>query len=139
MPPHSAIAEIMLKFRVQLHQLTPNVIVQLFKFFWVVGTYGGTPTSEDFSKRYELHYQTKKVQVGDKVLSTQFGYFNFHSKHYKDSEVKLTLVVKNKWSMGWTRAWFNCKVPFTEAHMVGKYPCFALSHEPIGLLDGAYS
>jgi hypothetical protein len=29
MPPHSALTEILWKFRVQLHQLTPNAIVQL--------------------------------------------------------------------------------------------------------------
>jgi hypothetical protein len=29
MPPHPALAEILLKFQAQLHQLTPNTIAQL--------------------------------------------------------------------------------------------------------------
>jgi hypothetical protein len=33
------------------------------------------------------------------MLDAQFNYLNFHAKHYKDSRVKLSLVVKNKWSM----------------------------------------
>jgi hypothetical protein len=33
MPPHPALIEILLKYRVQLHQLTPNAFVQLSKYF----------------------------------------------------------------------------------------------------------
>jgi hypothetical protein len=36
MPLHSTIMKILLKFRVQLHQLMPNVITQLSKHFWAV-------------------------------------------------------------------------------------------------------
>jgi hypothetical protein len=62
-------------------------------------------------KRYELHYHPKKVEVGEVVLEAQFGCLNFYTKHYKGSGAKLTIVVKNKWSSGWTGAWFYCKVP----------------------------
>jgi hypothetical protein len=91
MPPHSAIEKIMFKFRVHLHQLMPNAIVQLSKFFWAMGTCGGSPMSEVYAKRYELHYQPKKVHVEDEVLNTQFGCLNIHAKCYKDSELKLTM------------------------------------------------
>jgi hypothetical protein len=33
MPPHPALADILLHFQAQLHQLMPNAIVQLPKFF----------------------------------------------------------------------------------------------------------
>jgi hypothetical protein len=33
MPPHTTVAEMLLKFRVQLHQLMPNAIAQLSKYF----------------------------------------------------------------------------------------------------------
>jgi hypothetical protein len=33
MPPHPALKEILLKYRVQLHQLTPNAFVQFSKYF----------------------------------------------------------------------------------------------------------
>jgi hypothetical protein len=56
MPPQPALVEILLKFWVQLHQLTPNAIVQLSKFFSVVKSVRGTPTSDGFMKRYEIHY-----------------------------------------------------------------------------------
>jgi hypothetical protein len=61
MPPHPALTEILLKFQVQLHQLTPNAIAQMSKYFWVVLSFGGEPSCDCFAKRYELHYQPMKV------------------------------------------------------------------------------
>jgi hypothetical protein len=63
MPPHHVLTEILLKFRVQLHQLTPSATVQMSKYFWVVLSFGGEPSSNGFAKRHELHYQPKKVHV----------------------------------------------------------------------------
>jgi hypothetical protein len=34
MPPYLTLAKILLKFRAQLHQLTPNTIAKLLKYFW---------------------------------------------------------------------------------------------------------
>jgi hypothetical protein len=64
-----------------------------------------------FAKRYELHYQPKKMEVGEAVLDAQFGCLNFHAKYYKGNGAKLTVAVKNEWNLGWTRAWFYYKVP----------------------------
>jgi hypothetical protein len=59
MPPHPALVDILLKFRVQLHQLTPNTIGQLSKYVWALVSLKGVPSTDGFSKRYELHYQPK--------------------------------------------------------------------------------
>jgi hypothetical protein len=80
MPPHPAFTEILLKFRVQLHQLTPNTIAQISKYFWAVLSFGGEPSSDGFAKRYELHYQPKKVAVDGFKKFQQFGVINFHAK-----------------------------------------------------------
>jgi hypothetical protein len=40
MLPHTALADMLQKIHVQLHQLTSNGIVQLSKFFWVVSWCG---------------------------------------------------------------------------------------------------
>jgi hypothetical protein len=63
MPPHPALTEILLKYRVQLHQLTLNAFVQLSKCFWAALSFGGVPNGDGFTRRYELHYQPKKVVV----------------------------------------------------------------------------
>jgi hypothetical protein len=46
-----------MKFKIQLHQLTPNAVIQLSKFCWVVASYSGKPIAEVFVKHYELDYQ----------------------------------------------------------------------------------
>jgi hypothetical protein len=44
-------------------------------------------------------------------VSAQFGCLNFHAKCYKDWVPKLSLTVKNKWSLGRIKAWYYCRVP----------------------------
>jgi hypothetical protein len=41
MPPHPVLIHILCKFRVKLHQLTPNGIIQISKFIWAVTSCGG--------------------------------------------------------------------------------------------------
>jgi hypothetical protein len=63
MPLHPVLSDILLKFWVQLHQLTPNAIVQLLKYIWAVTIFSGIPFTDGFAKRYELHYQSRKMEV----------------------------------------------------------------------------
>jgi hypothetical protein len=89
----------MLKFKIQLHQRTPNNILQLSKFFWDVRR-----TVEVFAKQYELHYQQKKIKKGDdEDLNAQFECITFHPHRYED-KAKLTPTMKNKWSYSWAKA-----------------------------------
>jgi hypothetical protein len=57
MSPHQVLTDNLQKFHVQLHQLTPNAIVQISKFIWAVSSCEGHPTTEVFTKYYELYYQ----------------------------------------------------------------------------------
>jgi hypothetical protein len=63
MPPHPVLLDILRMFWVQLHQLTPNAIVQISQFIWVVASYGGHPNADIFAHNYELHYQNKKIHL----------------------------------------------------------------------------
>jgi hypothetical protein len=75
-------------------------MVQLSKYFYPVNSFGAVSMADAFAKRYELHYQPKRVQIGGGVVYAQFGCLNIHAKHYKDYVLKLSLTVKNKWSAG---------------------------------------
>jgi hypothetical protein len=57
------LSDILLKFRVQLHQFTPNAFAQFSKYFWAVLSFSGKPSGDGFTKRSELHYQPKKVDA----------------------------------------------------------------------------
>jgi hypothetical protein len=98
-----------------------------------VTSFRGTPSTDGFPKRYELHYQLKKMEVDRAILEAQFGCLNFHAKWYKGSGLKVTIVVKNKWSVGWTRTWFYCKVPLLQSPQ-GEKGVYAL-HSPMSALD----
>jgi hypothetical protein len=104
MPLHLALTDILVKFWVQLHQLTLNDFAQLSKYFWAVMSFGDEPSSNGFVKRYELHYQPKKVIVDGFEIYQQFGILNFHAR--RGSGARQTPAIKNKWSTGWTKTWF---------------------------------
>jgi hypothetical protein len=89
----------LLKFQVLIHQLTPNAIVQLSKYIWVVSSFDGVPFAEGFMKRYELHYQPRKMDVDGVELLLQYGCLNFQAKR-GGQRAKLTVAVKNNWSRG---------------------------------------
>jgi hypothetical protein len=92
MPSHPVLADILLKFQVQIHQLTPNAIVQLSKYIWAVSSFGGVPSAKGFMKRYELHYQLRKIDVDGVELLLQYGCLNFHTKR-GGQRAKLTVAV----------------------------------------------
>jgi hypothetical protein len=79
MPPHPVLVDILRKFHIQLHQLTPNAIIQIGKFIWAVTSYGGHPTTDVVAQHYEMHYQNKIHLVGcETTLVAQFDCITFH-------------------------------------------------------------
>jgi hypothetical protein len=79
MPPQLALTDILLKFQLQLHQLTPNAFAQFSKYFWAMLSFDEKPSGDSFTKRYELHYQPKKVDADGVKKYQQFGCINFHA------------------------------------------------------------
>jgi hypothetical protein len=50
------VSEVLQKFEVQVHQLTPNAVVALAKYVWATTSYGSQPSVEVFAKQYCLHW-----------------------------------------------------------------------------------
>jgi hypothetical protein len=65
LPAHCFVAEVLQRYDVQIHQLTPNAVVALAKYVWAVTSYGGQPSIEVFAKNYCLHWQKRKI--GSKI------------------------------------------------------------------------
>jgi hypothetical protein len=100
-------------------------------------SFGGVPTSKGFMKCCDLHYQPKKVESDEGVMFQQFGCLNFHARRYQGGGVKLTLAIKNKWTSGWMKAWFHCKVSAHVCPQGGKRVCSVFALVCPGLPDGA--
>jgi hypothetical protein len=103
LPAHRFVAEVLQRFEVQIHQLTPNAVVALAKYVWAVTSYGGQPSVEVFAKNYCLHWQKRKV--GNKIA--QFGSCTFTLRTGKTSAevVELVPCARNKWG-NWYDYWF---------------------------------
>jgi hypothetical protein len=103
LPAHRFVTEVLQRFEVQIHQLTPNAVVALTKYVWAVTSYGGQPSVEVFAKKYCLHWQKRKV--GNKIA--QFGSCTFTPRTGKTSAevVELVPCVHNKWG-NWYDYWF---------------------------------
>jgi hypothetical protein len=77
-------------------------------------------SGDAFVKRYELHYQPKRMEVDGDIVYIHFGCLNFHAKRSKDGGPKMSLAVKNKWSAGLIKVCFYCRVPCRQSSEVGK-------------------
>jgi hypothetical protein len=58
-PLHGMIADVLEKFGIHLHQLTPNAIVRLSVYIWALQSQEAEPLAKGFCRSHELHYQTK--------------------------------------------------------------------------------
>jgi hypothetical protein len=103
LPAHHFVVEVLQRYEVQIHQLTPNAVVALAKYVWAVTSYGGQPSVEVFAKNYCLHWQKRKV--GNKIA--QFGSCSFTPRTGKTSTevVELVPCARNKWG-NWYDYWF---------------------------------
>jgi hypothetical protein len=99
LPTHRFVAEVLRRFEVQVHQLTPNAVVALVKYVWAVTSYGGQPSLEVFAKNYCLHWQKRKI--GNKIA--QFGSCTFTPRTGKTSTEVMEIVPcsRNKWGNWW--------------------------------------
>jgi hypothetical protein len=99
LPAHRFVVEVLRRFEVQVHQLTPNAMVALAKYVWATTSYGGQPSVEVFAKHYCLHWQKRKI-VHD---IAQFGSCTFTPKTGKTSMevVELVPCARNKWGNWW--------------------------------------
>jgi hypothetical protein len=103
-PLHRMIAEVLEKFRIYLHQLTPNAIVRLSVYIWAPRSQAVEPLAEAFCRVHELHYQTKAREDG---LHENFGCYNF--AYRKDMKTPV-VSYHTKWLTGWKSEWFYVKI-----------------------------
>jgi hypothetical protein len=106
------IADVLKKFGVYLHQLTPNAIVRLSIYIWALRSQGVEPFGEGFCRVHELHYQTKARGDG---LHENFDCYNFA---YRKTEKFPVISYRSKWPAGWKSEWFYVKVDKDEDKLV---------------------
>jgi hypothetical protein len=73
-PLNRIISDVLQKFGIYFHQLTPNAIVRLSVYIWALRSQAVEPFADSFCRVHELHYQTKARKDG---LHENFGCYNF--------------------------------------------------------------
>jgi hypothetical protein len=94
-PLNKMIADVLKKFGIHFHQLTPNTIVRLSVYIWALRSQGVEPFAEGFCRVHELHYQTKARKDG---LHENFGRYNFA---YRKTTKFPVISYRSKWPAGW--------------------------------------
>jgi hypothetical protein len=97
------IGEVLKKFEIYLHQLTPNAIVRHSVYIWALRSQGKSANTEGFCRVHELHYQTKARADG---LHKNFRCYNF--AYRKDTKGHV-IGYRTKWPTSWTNEWFYVK------------------------------
>jgi hypothetical protein len=103
-PLNGMIADVLKKFGIYLHQLTPNAIVRVNVYIWALQSQGVEPFAEGFCRVHELHYQTKAREVG---LHENFSSYNF--AYCKNTKFPV-ISYRTKWAAGGKTKWFYIKV-----------------------------
>jgi hypothetical protein len=103
LPAHRFVAEVLQRFEVQVHQLTPNAVVALAKYVWAATSYGGQPSMEVFTKHYCLHWQKRKI--GHKIAQFRSCMFTPRTGKTSIEVVELVPCARNKWG-NWWDFWF---------------------------------
>jgi hypothetical protein len=102
-PLYDIIGEVLKRFEIYLHQLTPNAIVRLSVYIWALRSQDMSANVEGFYRVHELHYQTKARADG---LHKNFGCYNF--AYRKDTKAPV-IGYRTKWPTLWTSEWFYMK------------------------------
>jgi hypothetical protein len=93
-PLNRMIADVLQKFGIYFHQLTPNAIVRLSVYIWALRSQAVEPFAEGFCRVHELHYQTKARKDG---LHENFGCYNFA---YRKTTKFPVISYRSKWPAG---------------------------------------
>jgi hypothetical protein len=90
-PLNEIIADVLKKFGIYLHQLTPNAIVRLSVYIWALRSQGVESFAEGFCRVHELHYHIKAREDG---LHENFGCYNFA---YRKDAKSPVISYRTKW------------------------------------------
>lgn len=121
-PLENFVSDVLRRFEIQLHQLTPNAFARLSVFAMAMKMLGHAPNADMFLRFYET--QRKRSEVWDpiigKKLPLEFGAFNFVPKKTRGT-ITIVPMYRNKWPQ-WTKYWFyhrvylDCDVQEAEAN-----------------------
>jgi hypothetical protein len=74
-PLHKMLVEVLKRFKIYLHQLTPEALIKVGIFIWAVRSQGLEPNTDYFYNIHEVFYETKSTRK--EQYHNKFGCYNF--------------------------------------------------------------
>lgn len=101
------VLEVMGKFGLKFHQLTPSCFTKLSIFVGSCNSQGVDVDVDAFLRMHRVHTQPSKCTIGDAEVFCQFGVYTFVYHH---GAVLSVQAQKNKWASEWPECWFYYKL-----------------------------
>jgi hypothetical protein len=98
------LVEVLKTFEIFLHQITPEAIIIIGIFVWVVRSQGLEPSAKCFCNMHELLYETKAT--GKEQYHNNFGCYGFVPHAYVSYPVP---TFRKRWPGAWMEEWFYVK------------------------------
>jgi hypothetical protein len=98
------VVEVLKIYQVYLHQLTPEAIIRMGIFVWIVRSQGLEPNAKSFCNMHELLYETKPW--GKEQYHNNFGCYNFGARSGSSCPVP---TFRKRWPRYWMKEWFYVK------------------------------
>lgn len=113
-PCSKFLGDILSLYKLEIQQLTPNVLVCLAVFAWLFRAEGGAPLSRVFAELHFAKHWPKKVVLdcpeehGDRIVPYGSVFFLL-----VDEEAVPAKAYWERWNTGWVHRWFYHKVSTT--------------------------
>jgi hypothetical protein len=108
-PLHKMLVEVLKRFEIYLHQLTPEALIKIKVFIWAIRSQGLKPDVDCFCNIHELSYQTKAM--GEEQYHNNFGCYSFV---YRSDARRPVPTLHKKWHGSWMKQWFYVKNDLVE-------------------------
>jgi hypothetical protein len=98
------VVEVLKIYQIYLHQITPEVVIRMGIFIWVVRSQGLEPSAKCFCSMHELVYETKAM--GKEQYHNNFGCYGFAARPNASYPVP---TYQKRWPRAWMEEWFYVK------------------------------
>jgi hypothetical protein len=103
-PLSKFVVEVLKKYQIFFHQITPEAIIRMKIFAWAVRSQGLEPSAKCFCSMHELLYETKAT--GKEQYHNNFSCYEFIARPNASHPVP---TFRKRWPGAWMEEWFYVK------------------------------
>lgn len=97
------LVDVLKLYGLEFPQLTPNAVVRLGVFEWIIHSCGGVPHAQDFAYFHNTRHYTKQ--------NSKFGCINFSPHSNRGYPGPVVSASRTKWGNKWQSKWFYLQIP----------------------------